>query len=358
MHDQSCAGLKLRTIEGVPPTRIPTSRTLSSEAWQLASRRALHGFVRHRGLDSAATLAFFAALVVFPASLAVVSVFALLDSKKGHAQADILTIIGSVTPGDTVSAIRGPLAQLFSLPNPGYALAIGLVLTLWAMSGYLTAVGRAINAAYEVQEGRQWFVLRLTMVLVSVVLVAAMAIMFVLLIGTPTVARLVAHNIGAPDWVVIVWDIAKWPVLVGLAVFIVANLYYYSPNVRHLRIRWVTWGAVAAIVAWVLTTVGFGIYVLNVSHYNKIYGWLGGAIILLLWLFLSNWVVVFGAEVDAEIVRVRQLEAGIIADEVVQLPLRSTHRNLRLARHLAEDVARGRKLREDADRIANGDSGS
>jgi membrane protein len=289
--------------------------------------------------------------VVFPASLAVVSVFALIDNKT-RAQHDILTIVGSVTPDDTVSALRAPLSQLFSLPNPGYALAIGLILTLWAMSGYLTAVGRTINAAYEVQEGRQWFALRITMVLISVVLVAAMAIMFVLLIGTPTVARLVAHNIGAPDWVVGVWDIAKWPLLLVLAVFIVAILYYYSPNVRHLRIRWVTWGAVAAIVAWVLTTVGFGIYVLNVSHYNKIYGWLGGAIILLLWLFLSNWVLVFGAEVDAEIVRVRQLEAGIVAEEAVQLPLRSTYRNLRLATHLAEDVSRGRALREDADRSA------
>jgi membrane protein len=338
-------------------TRIAPSRNLSSEAWQLASRRALHGFVRHRGLDSAATLAFFAALVVFPASLAIVSVFALSDSKKGHAQTDILTIIGSVTPHDTVSAIRAPLAQLFSLPNPGYALVIGLVLTLWAMSGYLTAVGRAINAAYEVQEGRQWFVLRITMVLISAVIVAAMAVMFVLLIGTPTVARVVAHNIGAPSWLVVVWDIAKWPLLAAIAVFIVAILYYYSPNVRHLRIRWVTWGAIAAIVAWALTSLGFGIYVLNVSHYNKIYGWLGGGIILLLWLFLSNWVVVFGAEVDAEIVRVRQLEAGIVAEESVQLPLRSTYRNLRLARHLAEDVARGKALREDANGIADREAG-
>ncbi len=332
---------------------MPTRRTLTSEAWRLATRRALHGFVRHRGLDSAATLAFFAALVVFPASLAVVSVFALIDTRT-RAQVDILTIVASVAPGDTVSAIRGPLSQLFSLPSPGIALVVGLALTLWAMSGYLTAVGRAINAAYEVQEGRQWIVLRLTMILVSAVLVVAMALMLLLLIGTPTVAAIVARNIGAPAWAVVVWNIAKWPVLAAIAVFIVAVLYYYSPNVRHLRIRWVTWGAVAAIVAWVVTTVGFGIYVLNVSHYNKIYGWLGGAIILLLWLFLSNWVVVFGAEVDAEIARVRQLEAGILAEESIQLPLRSTHRDLRMARDLAADVALGRRLREDSDRRLRG----
>jgi membrane protein len=111
-------------------------------------------------------------------------------------------------------------------------------------------------------------------------------------------------------------------------------------------------------VAWILTTIGFAVYVLNVSHYNKYYGWLGGAVVLLLWLYLSNYVLVFGAEVDAEIVRVRQLEAGIASEDVIQVPLRSTHRNLTLARNLADDIKRGRRLRQDADdKRARDDSG-
>jgi membrane protein len=335
--------------------RIPTSRGLSSEAWSLAGRRAYHGFLRHRGLDSAATLAFFSALVLFPASLSVVSVFALLDTRT-RAVSDILTIIGSFTPKDTVEAIRGPLSQLVTLPNPGIALAVGLVLSLWALSGYLTATGRAINVAYEVQEGRQWFALRATMVLIAAVLLITAGIMIVLLIGTPTVALAVAKYLGIGAGWVVLWNIAKWPVLAALAIFIVAIIYYYSPNVRHLRIRWVSWGALLAIIAWVLATIGFGIYVLNVSHYNKYYGWLGGAVILLLWLYLSNYVLVFGAEVDAEIVRVRQLEAGIVSEDVIQVPLRSTHRNLIIARHLSDDVARGRLLRERADERRDSDS--
>ena len=144
------------------------------------------------------------------------------------------------------------------------------------------------------------------------------------------------------------------PLLAGVAMSMVAVLYYYSPNIRHLRLRWVTWGALAATAAWVLTTIGFAFYVLNISHYNKVYGWLGGAIVLLIWLYLSNYVVVFGAEVDAEIVRVRQLEAGIIAEIAIQLPLRSTHRNLILARHLDADERRGRELRENAERRRKG----
>jgi membrane protein len=106
----------------------------------------------------------------------------------------------------------------------------------------------------------------------------------------------------------------------------------------------VTLGALLAIVVWVLATIGFAIYVLNFSHYNRVYGWLGGAVVLLLWLYLSNLVVVFGAEMDAEIVRVRQLIHGIDSQDVIQLPLRSTRRIETLARWLADDQQRGRLL--------------
>ncbi|MCU1596818.1 MAG: YihY/virulence factor BrkB family protein [Glaciihabitans sp.] len=328
--------------------RIPKSRRLSGEALSLATRRAYHGFLRHRGIDSAATLSFFAALALFPASLSVVSLFALLDTRT-RAVADILTIVGSVAPKDTVVAIRGPLSQLVTLPNPQLALAVGIVLTLWTLSGYLAAVGRAIDLAYDVLEGRPWVLLRSTAMLISAVLMITAGVILVLLIGTPTIASAVARFLGiAPGWVTL-WNIAKWPVLAALATFIVAILYYYSPNVHHLRIRWVSWGALLTIVAWILTTIGFAVYVLNVSHYNKYYGWLGGAVVLLLWLYLSNYVLVFGAEVDAEIVRVRQLESGIASEDVIQVPLRSTHRNLILARNLADDIQRGRRLRQDAD---------
>jgi membrane protein len=149
---------------------------------------------------------------------------------------------------------------------------------------------------------------------------------------------------------VAVWDFAKWPLLAAFAILVVAVLYYYSPNVRHLRIRWVTLGALLAIAAWLLATTGFAIYVLNFSHYNRVYGWLGGAVVLLLWLYLSNLVVVFGAETDAEIVRVRQLLAGIAAQDAIQLPLRSTRRIETLDRWRTEDDERGSALLESSRR--------
>ena len=316
---------------------------LDREALKLAGTRAYHGFIRHRGLDSAAALSFFAALALFPASLSVVSGFALLDDKT-RAPADILRIVDSVAPHETVIALHGPIEQLLSIPNAGYALVFGLALTVWTLSGYITAFGRAINTAYEVQEGRRWIPLRATMMLVAAGLVVIAAAIVLLIAGTPSVAEAVAKAARLPGWLVVVWDVGKWPVLALLAIVVVAVLYFYSPNVRHLRIRWVTLGALLAIVVWVLATTGFAIYVLNFSHYNRVYGWLGGAVVLLLWLYLSNLVVVFGAEMDAEIVRVRQIIHGIDSQDAIHLPLRSTRRIETLDRWVKEDQAAGRAL--------------
>jgi membrane protein len=336
-------------------TRDAAPVHLSREALSLAGLRAYHGFIRHRGLDSAAALSFFAALVLFPASLAVVSGFALLDDKS-DAPADILRIISGVAPHATIVALQGPLEQLLSIPNAGYALAIGVALTVWTLSGYVTAFGRAVNTAYEVQEGRRFIPLRATMILVSLVLVVAGAAIVILVASTPTISAAVAKHAGLPAWASVIWDVVKWPILALLAIFVVAVLYYFSPNVRHLRIRWVTLGALLAIVAWVLATTGFAIYVLNFSHYNRVYGWLGGAIVLLLWLYLSNLVVVFGAESDAEIVRIRQLAAGIDAEDEIQLPVRDTRRIETLARWQRDDVHKGVTLLEREKRSREADA--
>jgi membrane protein len=321
-----------------------THQRLGREEVGFAVTRAFHGFLRHRGLDSAAALSFFAALSVFPLSLAVVSTVALLDSRT-RAPGDILRVISGIAPHATVVALRGPLEQLLSIPNPGYALAIGLLLGLWTLSGYITAVGRTLDRAYEVEEGRRWLPLRAGMLVVAAVLLVLGGISSVLILGTPTIAASVAKARGIPGGVVLAWDIAKWPVLAALGIVAVAILFFYSPNVRHLRIRWVTSGALLTIIVWILATTGFAIYVLNLSHYNRVYGWLGGAVVLLLWLYLSNLVVVAGAEMDAEFVRARQLRAGIHSEREIQLPLRSTQRIETIDRWQKDDRRKGLLLR-------------
>lgn len=306
--------------------------------WRYALRRAFHGFMRHRGIDSAATLAFFAALAIFPAALTVVSAFA-LGQGKDQAVDTVLDLAREVLQQDTVDALKEPLIQLFSVGSPGLALGIGIALSVWSMSSYATAFGRAANSVYEVQEGRRFVKFRGLMLILSGFLLVAFSAVAVLLLTTTNVATAIGEAFGFGEPWVAIWSYGRWPVLGGILTLIIAVLYYYTPNIRHERMRWVSTGAVFAIVAWGLATAAFGFYVSTIANYDRVYGWLGGALALLIWLYISNLAVVAGVEVDAEFTRLRQLLAGVPAENTVQLPLRDTARNLILARRLAADEA-------------------
>ena len=319
----------------------PTSRGIPGYGWRLAARRALHGFVRHRGIDSAAALTFFAVLAFFPATLIVVSVFAIARGKENAAD-DILALVSAIAQPATVDAVKGPLSQLFSVTNPGIALVAGTVLALWTMSGFATAFGRAVNTVYEVQEGRQIWKFRGLMLVLATFLLVVFGALVATLLALPGAVEAA----GVPEPWLTTWTFLRVPLALILSALLIAVLYYWTPNIRHERFRWVSYGAVFAIVAWGLATVGFWAYISLVGQYDKIYGWLGGAIVLLLWLYLTNLVLVFGAEVDAEIVRLRQLTDGQVAEEVIQVPMRDTTRNLMLAKQQAKDVADSRALRE------------
>jgi membrane protein len=129
----------------------------------------------------------------------------------------------------------------------------------------------------------------------------------------------------------------------------VAVLYYATPNVRQPKFRWVSVGAAVAILVWVLASVAFGFYVTNFSSYNKTYGSLAGIIVFLLWLWITNLALLFGAEVDAELERARQLQSGIEAEETLQLPPRDTRNSEKAEEKLEQKVAEGRRLRLEAE---------
>lgn len=326
---------------------VPTAKGLPRSAWAYAARRVFHGFVRHRGIDSAAALTYFSSLAIFPAALSVVAAFSLGNGRRNAATV-ILDIVDEVAQKSTVDALRGPLTELFTVTNPGVALGVGLLLSLWSLSSYATAFGRAVNSVYELEEGRQLWKFRGTMLALSVFLLAMFAAILTLLLTTPRIAAAIAASLGVGEPWLAVWSIGRWPVLLILVALLIAVLYYFTPNVRHDRMRWVSFGALFVIVVWGAATTLFALYVVTVGTYDKIYGWLGGAIALLIWLYITNLVLVLGAEVDAEVVRVRQLAVGIQAETIVQLPMRDTARNLMLARQRAKDEADGRAMREDA----------
>jgi membrane protein len=322
--------------------------TLPAGSWKAAVRRAWHGFIRHRGIDAAAALTFFTALATLPALLVLVSAFAFFDDRD-RAAADLSAVAATVLPGDAALDVERGLRELLSLANPVLALLAGIVLLLWTVSGYATAFGRAMNSVYEVEEGRPFWSFRGRMLLVAILLVVIQTCIVAILLTTPAAAEDIVGRHGFAPVVPTAWNWGKWPLLLALLVLFAAVLYYFTPNVRHTRVRWASVGSLSAIGIWVVATLGFALYIVVAGHYDALYGSLGGIVIALIWGYLTNAALVAGAELDAEFVRLRQLARGEPAEELVRLPLRDTSRNRMLARQRDEDVAAARKIRAEVD---------
>ena len=257
----------------------------------------------------------------------------------------ILDVVGRLSQPDTSQAVRAIFDQLSLLPNSGWALLIGTLLTLWTVSGFATAFGRAMNNVYEVEEGRRLTKNRILMLGVAAGLIACYLVIGVIVGLTPTVAGALVDSLGWPGIVAELWSALKWIPLALVAIFTVGFLYYGTPNLHRPRLRWLSVGATFTVVVWTLAAVGFGFYLSTFATYDRLYGWLGVPIAALLWLYISSAVLMLGVEVDAELTRARQLLAGLPAEETIQVPLRDTSRNTILARRWSADLADGRELR-------------
>ena len=326
--------------------RKPDSPTdLTKPSWKFVLKKTIREFSRDQCTDLAAALTYYAVLSLFPAILAIVSLLGVFG--QGQATVDaVLQIVSDLGPSTAVDTLRGPIETLVQAPAAGFALLAGVAGALWSASGYVGAFGRAMNRMYEVDEGRPIWKLRPQMIVVTVVALTLIALAGVMLAISGPIASAVGGVIGLGDTALTVWNIARWPVVLLVVVLAVAILYYATPNIQQPKFRWMSWGAGLAIVVWILATVAFGFYVANFSSYNQTYGSLAGAIIFLLWLWLTNLALLFGAELDSELERGRQLQAGLVAEERLQLPPRDTRVSDKNDEKDAEAVEQGRLLRE------------
>ena len=327
---------------------------ITKRSWVYVLKKTAREFSADQATDLAAALTYYGVLAVFPALLAFVSLIGLFGD-PGETTDSLLDLLGGLVPTTTLDAIRGPLENLATSPAAGLAFVTGIVGALWSASGYVGAFSRAMNRIYAIQEGRPFWKLRPVTLAVTVVaiLVAVVAALMITLSGP--VAEQVGDLIGLGSTAVFVWGIVKWPVLAFLAVLIVALLYYATPNVKQPKFRWMSFGALFALVVWVVASAGFAFYAANFSSYNETYGSIGGIIVFLLWIWISNLALLFGAELDAELERGRELQAGIEAEETIQLPPRDTKKSDKIEKQHQKDVADGRELREQS--TASNDSG-
>jgi membrane protein len=297
---------------------------LDRGSWWQAIKRTVREFREDNLTDWAAALTYYAILAVFPALLALVSIVGLMGSSTTQSLIDNL---GQVAPGPAKDIFTSAIENLQQNQGAaGIMLIVGLALAIWSASGYVSAFMRASNTIYDVEEGRPVWKSVPTRVGTTLVLLLLLAITAVGVVLTGGLAEQVGKVLGIDKTAVDVWNIAKWPVLIGIVSLMFAILYYAAPNVKHPKFRWVSPGGVVAVILWIAASAAFAFYVASFSSYNETYGAIGGVIVFLTWLWITNIAVLFGAELNAELERGRQIEAGMSEEREPFLEPRDTRK--------------------------------
>jgi membrane protein len=301
------------------PARGPAQ--LGARAWPPTLRRTWHQFQDDHLLQWAAALAFFAAVSIFPALLALVALLGIVGSS---AVQPLIENVGQLAPGTARDVALSALQTIEAhSERAGTTFAVSLAVALWSASGYVGAFIPAANVVWEVQEARPFWkrvAVRLALTLVLLVATAMTALAVVL---TGPIAQQVGNVVGLGDAAVSVWGVAKWPFLALVVMLLLAVLYWASPNVQHPGWRWITPGSALAVLVWIVASLAFTFYVAHFGDYSAVYGSVGGVLVFLLWLWVTNVAFLLGAEFDAELARTRAIDAGMRPkDRTPFLPLR------------------------------------
>lgn len=339
------AGQRARTAPAPDhPSKPAELGDIRKPSWKYVLRKTMREFSTDHVTDLAAALTYYGVLAIFPALLAFVSLVGLFGD-PGRTTDALLDLLAGLVPQDMLDTIRGPIDELARSPAAGLAFVTGVVGALWSASGYVGAFSRAMNRIYQIEEGRPFWKLRPMTLAVTVLAVVVAVLAAVLVTASGPIAERIGGALGLGEGVLVAWNIVRWPILAALAVGLLAVLYYATPNVQQPKFRWMSVGSFVALIVWAIASAGFAFYAANFASYNQTYGSIGGIIVFLLWLWISNNALLFGAELDAELERGRELQAGIAAEEHIQLPPRDTAKSDKIDRQHERDLAEGRRLR-------------
>jgi len=292
---------------------------LRKRSWKDTLKRTFTEFKEDNLTDWAAALTYYAVLSLFPALIALLSIVGLVADPATVSRV-ITETVSEIGPATAAETFGGPIESITeSSSKAGFALLLGLAGALWTASGYVGAFIRASNSIYEIEEGRPFWKLRPLQILVTLICVLLLALVFLGLLVSGPLAEAVGGAVGIGDAAVTAFQYGKWPVLVLVVILILAILYYAAPNAKLPGFKWISPGSVVAVVVWIVASVAFAFYVANFGSYDKTYGTLGGFISFLVWMWITNLAVLFGAELNAELERSRELEAGEPAEEEIQL---------------------------------------
>jgi len=285
-------------------------------------KRTAVAFYDDQMTQHAAALTYYSLMSLFPAALLAISLLGLVGEYPATYNA-IIGYLKKVAPDSAVVPLDSSLRT--ALQNKGTAattLVISIFLAFYGTTGVLEAARRAMNVIFDVEHGRRFLTRKAIDVAVSIVLMLmALTTLVLIFVGGHFADDLLGY-IGISGDGAKIWSLIRWPLAVVVAMLGFAGVYYFIPDVRHRSVAFVRPGAIVAVILWLIASFAFSTYISRVADVGALYGTFAGAIVLVAWLWLTNVALLFGAELNAEIERQKELEAGIPHHETLELEAR------------------------------------
>ncbi len=287
----------------------PGLTDLSRRDWRTILVRAGKESLDDGITDVAAMLAYYAFLAIPALMLVSLGVFSLA---AGPDTVDsLMEKLGGVVPPEAISLLQESLNRSLENQSGGIALiVIGGVLAVWTATGAMGGLIRGMNTVYDRKESRGFAKTRGVSFVMLVCAVVAVGLVLTLLVLGPVIADALGRALNLEDVFGWIWWTAQWPILIAALLGAFAAMFYFGPDVEDRRWRYITPGAVVAVVLWLLASGAFALYVSLLGSYNKAWGSLAAVIILLTWLWISALSFLFGAEINAEVERRTRQKTG------------------------------------------------
>ena len=300
----------------------PGPTDLSKSDYVAIVKRAVRGSLDDHIPNMAAGLAYYAFLAIPAALMVALGLFSVLADPA--AIQSVVDKLGTVMPGQATDLVKGSLTRMNENSGSGITvLAVGLVIALWSLTGAMQSLMWAFNVAYDRDESRGFVRRRIVALAMLTFAFLGFTLMVGVLILGPHLSHWLGDAVGAESAVRWTWLLGQWPLLIVGLLVVFSGLLFLGPNVEHPKWSFMSFGAALAVIVWLLVSGAFAVYASKFGSYNKAWGSLSAVVVMLTWLWLSSLALLFGAEINAEAERSRELRTGQPAERKLQAPAKA-----------------------------------